>query len=99
MPDAAAAASQLETVRDFLRWALSEFRAARIVHGHGTSSAIDEAAFLILETLQLPVDDINPWLDARLAWGLGARFAAAPPGALSEALGAENGTTSGSFKR
>ncbi|MCB1379877.1 MAG: 50S ribosomal protein L3 N(5)-glutamine methyltransferase [Alphaproteobacteria bacterium] len=66
MPDAAAAASQLETVRDFLRWALSEFRAARIVHGHGTSSAIDEAAFLILETLQLPVDDINPWLDARL---------------------------------
>ena len=66
MPDASAAASQLKTVRDFLRWAMTEFRAAKIVHGHGTTSAIDEAAFLILETLNLPVDDINPWLDARL---------------------------------
>lgn len=66
MPDAAAAASQLTTVRDLLRWALSEFRAAKLSHGHGTTSAVDEAAFLILETLNLPVDDINPWLDATL---------------------------------
>lgn len=66
MPDAEAAASQLETVRDFLRWALSSFAAAKIAHGHGTTSALDEAAFIILETLHLPVDDINPWLDARL---------------------------------
>jgi ribosomal protein L3 glutamine methyltransferase len=65
-PAPGAAASQLLTIRDFLRWALSEFRRARIVHGHGTTSPTDEAAFLILETLQLPVDDINPWLDARL---------------------------------
>lgn len=70
MPDAktnaSAAANQLSTIRDFLRWGLSEFRAAKIVHGHGTTSATDEAAFLILETLNLPVDDINPWLDAKL---------------------------------
>ncbi len=70
MPDAktnaSAAASQLSTIRDFLRWGLSEFRAAKIVHGHGTTSATDEAAFLILETLHLPVDDINPWLEATL---------------------------------
>jgi ribosomal protein L3 glutamine methyltransferase len=59
-------ANQLSTIRDFLRWALSEFRAAKVVHGHGTTSATDEAAFLILEALHLPVDDINPWLDARL---------------------------------
>ena len=65
-PDWSAAADQLSTVRDFLRWALTEFRRARIVHGHGTTSATDEAAFLILETLRLPVDDINPWLDATL---------------------------------
>jgi ribosomal protein L3 glutamine methyltransferase len=65
-PDSSAAASQLSTVRDFLRWALTEFRRAKIVHGHGTTSAIDEAAFLILETLHLPVEDINPWLDATL---------------------------------
>ncbi|MFN4142571.1 50S ribosomal protein L3 N(5)-glutamine methyltransferase [Aestuariivirga sp.] len=65
-PDVNAAASQLSTVRDFLRWTISEFRAAKLAHGHGTTSATDEAAFLILETLHLPVDDINPWLDARL---------------------------------
>ena len=55
------------TIRDFLRWAVSSFRAAKLVHGHGATSALDEAAFLILETLNLPVDDINPWLDARLS--------------------------------
>ena len=65
-PAASEPASQLSTIRDFLRWALSEFRAAKVVHGHGTTSAIDEAAFLILEALHLPVDDINPWLDAKL---------------------------------
>jgi ribosomal protein L3 glutamine methyltransferase len=54
------------TIRDFLRHAVSNFRAAGVVHGHGTTSVIDEAAFIILETLHLPVDDINPWLDARL---------------------------------
>jgi ribosomal protein L3 glutamine methyltransferase len=58
--------TELTTIRDFLRYAVSRFRAAKLVHGHGTSSVIDEAAFLILETLHLPVDDINPWLDATL---------------------------------
>ena len=69
MPDKPASSEaerQLSTIRDFLRWALSEFRASKVVHGHGTTSAADEAAFLILEALHLPVDDINPWLDARL---------------------------------
>jgi ribosomal protein L3 glutamine methyltransferase len=56
----------LQTPRDFLRYAVSRFRAAKLAHGHGTTSVVDEAAFLILETLHLPVDDINPWLDAKL---------------------------------
>lgn len=56
----------LITVRDMLRHAMSEFAKAGIMHGHGTTSAIDEAAFIILESLRLPVEDINPWLDARL---------------------------------
>lgn len=60
------AQTELLTIRDFLRHAISRFRAAKIVHGHGTTSVVDEAAFIILETLHLPVDDINPWLDARL---------------------------------
>jgi ribosomal protein L3 glutamine methyltransferase len=58
--------AELTTTRDFLRYAVSRFRAAKLVHGHGTTSVIDEAAFLILETLHLPVGDINPWLDATL---------------------------------
>jgi ribosomal protein L3 glutamine methyltransferase len=60
------AASELQTIRDFLRYAVSSFRAANLVHGHGAATALDEAAFIILESLSLPVDDINPWLDARL---------------------------------
>ena len=56
----------LITVRDMLRHAMSAFAKAGIAHGHGTTSAIDEAAFIILESLRLPVEDINPWLDARL---------------------------------
>jgi len=60
------AASELQTIRDFLRYAVSSFRAANLIHGHGAATALDEAAFIILESLSLPVDDINPWLDARL---------------------------------
>jgi ribosomal protein L3 glutamine methyltransferase len=58
--------SALLTIRDFLRYAISRFRAAGLAHGHGATNAIDEAAFIILESLKLPVDDINPWLDAKL---------------------------------
>ncbi len=56
----------LTTIRDFLRYAISRFRVAKLAHGHGATTALDEAAFIILETLKLPVDDINPWLDAKL---------------------------------
>jgi ribosomal protein L3 glutamine methyltransferase len=58
--------SPLLTIRDFLRYAISRFRSAGLAHGHGATSALDEAAFIILESLKLPVDDINPWLDAKL---------------------------------
>jgi ribosomal protein L3 glutamine methyltransferase len=57
---------QFTTVRDWLRYAVSRFRAANLYFGHGTSNAIDEAAYLILHTLQLPVDQLEPWLDAQL---------------------------------
>ena len=58
--------STLLTIRDFLRYAMTRFRSAGLAHGHGATNALDEAAFIILESLKLPVDDINPWLDARL---------------------------------
>lgn len=56
----------LITIRDFLRYAVSRFRRANLAFGHGAADALDEAAFIILEALDLPIDDINPWLDARL---------------------------------
>lgn len=65
----AEAADSFVTVRDCLRYAVSRMREANVAHGHGAGSAVDEAAFIVLEALHLPVDDINPWLDARLTPG------------------------------
>ena len=62
----AGALDDLVTVRDWLRLGVSRFEAAGLAYGHGTSTALDEAAFLILHTLHLPVDQLEPWLDARL---------------------------------
>lgn len=57
---------ELVTLRDVLRYAVSTFRAAGLHFGHGTSTALDEAAFLILESLHLPIDDFSAFADARL---------------------------------
>jgi ribosomal protein L3 glutamine methyltransferase len=57
---------ELVTIRDWLRYAASRFGAAGLAYGHGTSSALDEAVYLILHTLHLPIDQLDPWLDARL---------------------------------
>ena len=58
--------STFHTVRDFLRYAVSQFNAAELVFGHGTTNAYDEAAYLVLEGLSLPIDQLEPYLDARL---------------------------------
>jgi ribosomal protein L3 glutamine methyltransferase len=65
-PSPPSAADELFTLRDLLRYAVSRFREAELVHAHGATTAIDEAAYLILETLHLPVDQIEPFIDARL---------------------------------
>lgn len=54
------------TPRDLLRYAVSRFNAAKLFFGHGSVEAFDEAAYLILHTLKLPLDKLDPFLDARL---------------------------------
>jgi ribosomal protein L3 glutamine methyltransferase len=54
------------TPRDLLRYAVSRFHGAKLFFGHGSGNALDEAAYLILHTLQLPLDKLDPFLDARL---------------------------------
>ncbi len=63
------AKTQLSTVRDLLRFGVSRFNEASLFFGHGTQNAYDEAAYLILHTLHLPLDTLDPFLDARLTSG------------------------------
>lgn len=75
MPNADEARTHLRTLRDFLRYAITRFESAGIAYGHGTSEAVDEAAFMILEGLHLPIDRLDPFLDARLLPDERARLA------------------------
>lgn len=59
-------AQSLRTIRDFLRFAVSSFNRADLTYGHGTTNAYDEAAYLVLEGLSLPIDRLEPFLDARV---------------------------------
>ena len=60
------ATDELVTIRDWLRWAVSRFNEAGLSYGHGTENAWDEAVWLVLATLHLPRDTLEPWLDAHL---------------------------------
>lgn len=66
MPDIDEAVQDLRTVRDFVRWGMSLFKAADLHHGHGMPSALDEAAYLVLHALHLPPDLHDSWFDVRL---------------------------------
>ena len=57
---------ELETVRDWLRWSVTRFTEAGLSFGHGTDNAWDEAVYLVLHALSLPLDRLEPFLDARL---------------------------------
>jgi ribosomal protein L3 glutamine methyltransferase len=62
----APAVHDLETLRDWLRFAVTRFGERGIAFGHGTTNAYDEAAYLLLHALHLPLDRLEPFLDARL---------------------------------
>ena len=56
--------AELVTVRDWLRYAVTRFNRAGIFCGHGVQDSFDEAVWLILGTLALPLDRLEPFLDA-----------------------------------
>ena len=60
------AQNELSTLRDLMRFAVSRFTEAGVFFGHGTDNAWDEAAYLLLHTLHLPIDRLEPFIDARL---------------------------------
>ncbi len=56
--------AELVTVRDWLRHAVTRFNRAGIFCGHGVSDSFDEAVWLLLSSLALPLDRLEPFLDA-----------------------------------
>jgi ribosomal protein L3 glutamine methyltransferase len=64
------------SVRDLFRYAVSRFNSADLAYGHGATNAFDEAAFIVLEGLKLPIDALDPFLDARLTRAERARLIA-----------------------
>ncbi len=66
-PSAFEARDALRTVRDLVRWATTRMAAAGVAFGHGTDDPWDESAWLVLWSLRLPLDRLEPVLDARLA--------------------------------
>jgi len=65
---------ELFTVRDLLRYAVSQFNATKLSFGHGSDNAWDEAVYLLLHTLHLPLDTLEPFLDARVLTDERERF-------------------------
>ncbi len=61
--------NELYTIRDFVRWSLSQFSRAQVYFGHGTDNAWDEAVQLVLGAVDLPWDTNPAVLDARLTFG------------------------------
>jgi ribosomal protein L3 glutamine methyltransferase len=60
-------ARELTTILDFVRYAVSRFRAAKLVFAHGTTDPVAEAAFLVGEALHLPPERFDAFSRARVA--------------------------------
>lgn len=58
--------NDLQTIRDFIRYAASRFNASQIYFGHGTDNAWDEAIALILHELHIPYQLLAGVMDAKL---------------------------------
>lgn len=57
---------ELVTVRDWVRFFVSEMNRCKVAFGHGSTNALDEAVYLVQSALHLPIQDISPFLDAHV---------------------------------
>ncbi|MGR9012789.1 MAG: 50S ribosomal protein L3 N(5)-glutamine methyltransferase [Gammaproteobacteria bacterium] len=60
------ALTTLSTIRDYIRWAASRFTEAEVSFGHGTTTALDEAAALVLHTIHQPYNLADSYLQSVL---------------------------------
>jgi ribosomal protein L3 glutamine methyltransferase len=60
------AQANLRTLRDVLRYAVTRFNEAELAFGHGQADAFEEAAFIVLRTLNLPLERLEFFADAYL---------------------------------
>jgi ribosomal protein L3 glutamine methyltransferase len=60
------AQANLRTIRDVLRYAVTRMNEGGVFFGHGQVDAVEEALFLVLRSLQLPVERADLFLDAFL---------------------------------
>jgi ribosomal protein L3 glutamine methyltransferase len=58
---------ELQTLLDFVRYAVSRFVEAELVFAHGTTDPVAEAAFLVCETLHLHPDQFEAFATARVS--------------------------------
>jgi ribosomal protein L3 glutamine methyltransferase len=72
MPKAGAGA--LQTLLDFVRYAVSRFAEANLVFAHGTTDPVAEAAFLVCETLHLHPDRFDQFAHARVTAAEGRKI-------------------------
>jgi ribosomal protein L3 glutamine methyltransferase len=57
---------QLHSIRDYVRWGMTQFQRNRVFYGHGTDNAFDEALALTLHCLHLDHEHATLVIDARL---------------------------------
>ncbi|MDD2769944.1 MAG: 50S ribosomal protein L3 N(5)-glutamine methyltransferase [Methylococcus sp.] len=58
----------LATVRDYIRWAATRFAQAGVFLGHGTETALDEAAALVMHVIRQPHDLPSGYFSAVLTF-------------------------------
>ncbi len=58
--------TSLSSIRDYIRWAASRLTKTGVFFGHGSVTAIDEAAALVLHTIHQPYNLSDWYLDAVL---------------------------------